>query len=61
MALVLGIPRLEELHRRGAWVPPGADRRPVLVAVALALLIIVAAGAFMFAGARLLEFSQLAS
>ncbi|HKB42187.1 MAG TPA: hypothetical protein VKD72_37520 [Gemmataceae bacterium] len=60
MALVLGVPRLEELRRRGAWAPPGTDRRPVLAAGALALLIMTAAGAFMFAGVRLLEFLGLA-
>ncbi len=59
-ALVLGTPRLEELHRRGAWVPPGTDRRPVLVTVALALLVMAAAVAFMRAGAWLLEHSGLA-
>jgi hypothetical protein len=60
MALCLGVPRLEELHRRGAWVPRGTDRRPVMVTVALALLIMVTAGVFMFAGAWLLEHSGLA-
>jgi hypothetical protein len=60
MALCLGVPRLEELHRRGAWVPPGTDRRPVLVTVALALLIMVAAGGFMLAGLWLVEHSGLA-
>jgi hypothetical protein len=60
MALCLGVQRLEELHRRGAWVPPGTDRRPVPVIVALALLIMVAAGIFMFVGAWLLEHSGLA-
>jgi hypothetical protein len=60
MALCLGVPRLEELHRRGAWAPPGTDRRPVLVSVALALLIMAAAGAFLLAGVWLLEHSGLA-
>jgi hypothetical protein len=59
-ALLMGVPRLEELHRRGAWAPPGTGRRPVLVTVALALLIMVAVGAFMFAGVWLLEHSGLA-
>jgi hypothetical protein len=60
MALVLGVPRLEELRRRGAWAPPGTERSPVLVTVTLALLIMVAAGAFMFAGVWFLEHSGLA-
>jgi hypothetical protein len=55
MGLCIGFPRLEELRRRGAWAPPGTDRRPVLAAVALALLIMTAAGAFMLAGAWLLQ------
>jgi hypothetical protein len=60
-ALILGVPRLEELRRRGAWVPPGTQRRPVLVTLALALLIMVAVVAFMHAGVWLLEHSGLAS
>jgi hypothetical protein len=60
-ALVMGVPRLEELHRRGAWVPPGTGRRPVLVTIALALLIMVAVVAFMRAGVWLLEHSELAN
>jgi hypothetical protein len=38
VGLFLGVPRLEELRHRGAWVPPGTDRHPALVAVALTLL-----------------------
>jgi hypothetical protein len=55
LGLLMGVPRLEELRRRGAWVPPGTDRHPVLVAVALALLIMTAVGAFMLAGVWLLQ------
>jgi hypothetical protein len=60
-ALVMGVPRLEELRRRGVWVPPGTDRRPVLVAVALALLLMVVLGAFTHVGMWLLHLSGLAS
>jgi hypothetical protein len=54
-ALVMGVLRLEELRRRGAWVPPGTDRHPVLVPFALALLIMTAAGAFMHVGRWLVQ------
>jgi hypothetical protein len=47
---VFGIPpRLKELCRRGAWVPPGTARRPVLASIVLELLIIAAGVANIFA------------
>jgi hypothetical protein len=61
LELIVGVPRLEELRRRGAWVPPGTDRHPLLVAVALTLLIMTAAGTFMLAVAWLPELSGLAT
>lgn len=59
--LLLGVPRLEELRRRGAWVPPVTDRAPVLVVVALALLIMTVVGLFMHSAMWLLQHSGLAS
>jgi hypothetical protein len=45
--VLLGVPRLAELARRGAWVPPGTARHPVRVAIALAVLSMAAAVAAM--------------
>src|SRR5262249_27670845 len=44
-----GVPRLKELRRRGAWVPPGMARQPVLVSIVLALLVLAACVADIFA------------
>jgi hypothetical protein len=40
-------PFLKELASRGHWVPPGAARHPVLVALATPVLIIATGGAVM--------------
>lgn len=37
--IVVSRPLLKDLARRGAWVPPGTARHPVLVAFAIPILI----------------------
>lgn len=50
LAGVLGSPsRLKELHRRGECVPPGIARQSVLVSIVLALLVMAAGVADIFA------------
>ena len=49
--VLLGVPRFKELRRRGAWVPPGMARQPVLVSIVLELLILAAGVADICAGA----------
>jgi hypothetical protein len=45
-----GVSRLNELHRRGAWVPRGTARRPVLVSLVLVFLTLATGVAFIFVG-----------
>jgi len=42
VGVVVDVPTLRELRRRGAWVPPGTARHPVLVSVVLVFLIMSA-------------------
>jgi hypothetical protein len=46
-ALILSVPRLEELVRREAWVPPGTAAHPVPVALALCAVVMAATAGFM--------------
>jgi hypothetical protein len=48
--VLLGVPRLKELCRRGTWVPPGVARQPILVSIVLVLLIMAAGVACSFTG-----------
>jgi hypothetical protein len=53
--VLLGVPRLKELRRRGAWVPPGVTWQPVLVSIVLVLLIMAAGVACIFTGGGVSE------
>lgn len=46
-AAAVSRPLLKELARRGAWVPPGTTRHPLLVALAIPVLIHAVGGAVM--------------
>lgn len=45
-----GVSRLKELHRRGAWVPRGTARHPVLVCLVQVVLTLATGVSFIFAG-----------
>jgi hypothetical protein len=50
VGVVVCVPHLKELRRRGAWVPPGVTRRPVLGSIVLVLLILAAGVVFILTG-----------
>jgi hypothetical protein len=55
IATAVGVSHLLELLRRGAWVPPGTARHPVLVAISLVVLLAAPTVAFMLTVAWVLE------
>jgi len=57
LAAVRGLP---ELRRRGAWVPPGVARQPVLVSIVLVLLIMTAGVAYALAAFWVMELAMAA-
>ncbi len=54
LGYVLAGPRLAELSRRGAWVPPGRASRPTLVAAGVSAALVVA-GAALLVGTALVS------
>jgi hypothetical protein len=54
-AMLLSVPRLEELVRRDAWVPPGTAAHPIPVAVALAWLVMATTAGIMFGFLSIVE------
>jgi hypothetical protein len=48
--LFMAVPGLEELRQRGAWLPPGYHRYPILVTLAVPLVAMLVSAALMLAG-----------
>ena len=57
LAAVRGLP---ELRRRGAWVPPGVARQPVLVSIVLVLLIMTVGVAYAVIAYWVMELAMVA-
>jgi hypothetical protein len=57
LAAVRGLP---ELRRRGAWVPPGVARQPVLVSIVLVLLIMTVGVAYALTAFWVMELAMAA-